>query len=97
MALETTVINDPVALKSYRNQILERKGELQNSIARTQSALDEVHQTWNDEQYQQFAQNFNDDLENIAKLCESLQYYDDPILANLQRKLEAYLAISMSR
>lgn len=90
------VINDPQVLQDYRNKIRQRIQDLGEQLKNTESAIQTVGETWQDQNFQQFRDNFNVDKEKIKPLQEILNEYDESILNNLQMKLEEYVGLNMT-
>ena len=90
------VINDPQVLQDYRNKIRQRIQDLGEQLRSTENAIQTVGETWQDQNFQQFRDNFNVDKEKIKPLQEILTEYDEVILNNLQTKLEEYVGLNMT-
>lgn len=90
------VINDPNVLQDYRNKIRQRIQDLGEQLKSTENAIQTVGETWQDQNFQQFRDNFNVDKEKIKPLRDILTEYDDVILNNLQMKLEEYVGLNMA-
>lgn len=90
------VINDPQVLQDYRNKIRQRIQDLGEQLKSTENAIQTVGETWQDQNFQQFRDNFNVDKEKIKPLRDILTEYDDVILNNLQMKLEEYVGLNMA-
>lgn len=93
--MPATIVNDPVAIHQYRDQIGERMEELKANLAKTEGAIETVSESWKDSQFQQFRENFNQDKERIGKFYGVLESYKDNILLQLQQRLEDYMGINM--
>jgi uncharacterized protein YukE len=95
--MSSTVINDPQSINQFRGQIGEAIDNLKIQLRKTESAIEEVSESWQDNQFQQFRDNFNVDKEQIKPLYEVLENYKDNILYELEKKLYNYLDVSMHR
>lgn len=90
------VINDPQALQEYRNKIRQRIQDLGEQMKSTENAIQTVGESWQDQNFQQFRDNFNVDKEKIKPLQDILNEYDEVILNNLQIRLEEYVSLNMA-
>ena len=88
--MAATVINNPDSIHDYRDKIGETIEELKQQLVKTESAIETVSESWRDENFQQFQNNFNEDKEKIRPLCEVLLNYKDNLLYQLEQKLRVY-------
>lgn len=95
--MASTVINNPDSIHEFRAQIGESIENLKEQLRKTESAIEAVHESWDDDQFNQFRDNFNVDKEQIKPLQDVLENYKDNILYNLEQKLWNYLDVSMRR
>lgn len=92
--MASTVINDPDAINAYRGKINDAIEQLRIQLQKTQQAVDTVNQSWKDNNFQQFRNNFNIDKEQIKPLCDVLSNYESTILFELEQKLRTYIDTS---
>ena len=88
--MPTTVSNDPDSINRYRGQISSKAEELRGLIGKTEQAIQTEGESWKDTQFQQFQQNFSQDMAEIKPLCDVLNDYSDNILFQLENKLRIY-------
>lgn len=85
------VINDPEAIKKFRYELTDVVEALRDQLRKTDAAIDEVAETWNDEQFRKFRDSFNDDKEVIEPLCRDVEDFESGPLYQLQTILESYI------
>lgn len=93
--MASTVVNDPESINQFRAQINDAIMDLRKQFEKTESAIETVSESWQDDQFKQFRDNFEVDKEQIKPLWEVLEKYKDDILYNLEQKLQNYLGVSM--
>lgn len=93
--MASTVVNDPESINRFRSQINDAITDLQKQFEKTESAIETVSGSWQDDQFKQFRDNFEVDKEQIKPLWEVLEKYKDDILYNLEQKLRNYLDVPM--
>lgn len=93
--MASTVINDWESIHSYRSQIAERASQLKELIRKTEGSIQTVSESWKDNQFQQFQNNFNNDMAQIKPLCDVLSNYEGNLLYQLENKLRTYTDYSM--
>lgn len=89
--MPSTVINDPESINAYRGKIQDAIGKLRDQLAKTEIAIETVSDSWKDNNFQQFRENFNVDKEQIKPLCDVLSRYESDILYQLEQKLRTYI------
>lgn len=89
----SNMITDPEAIQKFRNQLLELVDDLKSQAKRTDAAIDEVANTWKDEQFKKYQREFAQDREIFEPLCEHMEEYEAGPLYDLQRKAECYLSL----
>ena len=93
--MASTVINDPESIRAYRGKINDAIEKLERQLAKTEVAVETVSESWKDNIFMQFQQNFNVDKEQIKPLCNVLRVYESEILNQLEQKLRTYLGTTM--
>ena len=93
--MPATVVNDPESIHAYRQQIAERIEQLRGLITKTEGAIQTVSESWKDNQFQQFHNNFNQDMAQIKPLCDVLSNYEGNLLYQLENKLRTYTDYTM--
>lgn len=83
-----TVINNSTSIHEYRGQIAHAIDELQLNLKRTEQAIETVGETWKDDNFKEFQDNFNQDKEQIKPLCDVLDNYQSNLLYQLEQKLK---------
>ncbi len=78
-----SVITDSHSLHDYRGQIAHAIDELKVQLRKTERAIDKVAETWKDDNFREFQQNFNQDKEQILPLCNVLDNYQYNLLYEL--------------
>jgi uncharacterized protein YukE len=89
--MASTVINDPESICAYRGKINDAIEKLERQLHKTEMAVEAVSESWKDNNFMQFQQNFNEDKEQIKPLCEVLRNYEGNILFQLEKKLTTYI------
>ena len=83
-----SIIIDSDSLHEYRYQISHVIDELKVQIGKTESAIEKVGETWKDDNFKEFQNNFNEDKEEILPLCKILENYESNILLQLEQKVK---------
>ena len=83
-----TVINNSKSIHDYRGQIAHAIDELKLQFTKTARAIETVSESWKDDNFREFRENFNKDKEEILPLCDVLDNYQSNLLYNLEKKLE---------
>lgn len=83
-----TVINNSTSIHEYRGKIAHAIDELQLNLKRTEQAIETVGETWKDDNFKEFQDNFNQDKEQIKPLCDGLDNYQSNLLYQLEQKLK---------
>ena len=82
-----TVINNSASIQNYRNQIANAIEELKTQFRKTDQAIETVSESWKDDNFREFQENFNEDKEQILPLCNVLDNYQGNLLYQLEQKL----------
>ena len=82
-----TVINNSNSIHDYRGQIAHTIDELKLQITKTERAIETVGESWKDDNFREFQENFNEDKEQILPLCDVLDNYQSNLLYQLEQKL----------
>lgn len=86
--MTSTVINNSASIHEYRGQIAHAIDELKLNLKKTEQAIETVGETWKDDNFREFQDNFNQDKEQIIPLCNVLDNYQSNLLYQLEKKLE---------
>jgi uncharacterized protein YukE len=86
--MTSTVINNSASIHEYRGQIAHAIDELRLNLKKTEQAIETVGETWKDDNFREFQDNFNQDKEQIIPLCNVLDNYQSNLLYQLEKKLE---------
>ena len=85
--MSASVINNSAALHEYRRQLSQAIQNLQDSLKKTEAAVEQVGETWKDDNFKEFQENFNQDKEMIIPLTASLEDYEQNILFHLEENV----------
>jgi len=83
-----TVINNSTSIHEYRGQIAHAIDELLLNLKKTERAVETVGESWKDDNFKEFQDNFNQDKEKIKPLCNVLDNYQSNLLYQLEQKLK---------
>lgn len=86
--MTSTVINNSSSIHDYRGQIAHAIDELKLNFRKTEQAIETVAESWKDDNFREFQDNFNEDKEKILPLCDVLDNYQSNLLYQLEKKLE---------
>ena len=86
--MNSTVINDSKSIHEYRGKIAHAIDELKLNLRKTEQAIETVGESWKDDNFREFQDNFNQDKEQIVPLCNVLDNYQSNLLYQLEKKLE---------
>lgn len=86
--MTSTVRNNSASIHDYRGQIAYAIDELKLNLKKTERAIETVGETWKDDNFKEFEDNFNQDKEQIVPLCDVLDNYQSNLLYQLEKKLE---------
>jgi len=86
--MTSTVINNSASIHEYRGQIAHAIDELKLNLKKTEQAIETVGESWKDDNFREFEDNFNQDKEQIIPLCDVLDNYQSNLLYQLEKKLE---------
>lgn len=89
--MASTVINDPESIHAYRGKIQDSIEKLKLQLQKTESAVETVSQSWKDNNFMEFRNNFDVDKEQIKPLCNVLSNYESNLLYQLEQKLRTYI------
>ena len=88
--MTSTVINNSASIHDYRGQIAHAIDELKLNLKKTERAIETVGESWKDDNFREFEDNFNQDKEQIIPLCDVLDNYQSNLLYQLEKKLEKH-------
>lgn len=86
--MTSSVRNNSASIHKYRGQIAHAIDELKLNLKKTERAIETVGETWKDDNFKEFEDNFNQDKEQIVPLCDVLDNYQSNLLYQLEKKLE---------
>ena len=86
--MASTVINNSSSIHDYRGQIAHAIDELQLQLKKTEQAIATVSESWKDDNFREFQNNFEEDKGKISPLCNVLTVYQEDKLYQLEKKLE---------
>ncbi len=86
-----SMITDPVAIQKFRDQLLDLVDALQSQAKRTDAAIEEVANTWKDEEFKRYRREFDKDRELFEPLCKNIEAFESEPLYQLQKKAEIYI------
>lgn len=86
--MTSTVINSSASIHDYRGQIAHAIDELKLNLKKTERAIETVGESWKDDNFREFEDNFNQDKEQIIPLCDVLDNYQSNLLYQLEKRLE---------
>lgn len=86
--MTSTVFNNSASIHDYRGQIAHAIDELKLNLKKTERAIETVGESWKDDNFREFEDNFNQDKEQIIPLCDVLDNYQSNLLYQLEKKLE---------
>lgn len=86
--MNSSVINGSSFIHEYRYKIAHAIDELQLNLGKTERAIETVGESWKDDNFREFQDNFNQNKEQIVSLCKVLDNYQCNLLYQLEKKLE---------
>ena len=89
------IIFDPEEIHSFRCKINQSIEDLHTQLRRTENAISQASESWKDNQFTQFQENFAQDKRRIKELQDVLRHYSDDVLYRLEQKGRNYLDVSM--
>ena len=87
------IISNPDDVAVFRGKLVELAENLEESLRNVENQIDEVHQTWTDENFVQFSNKFDEDKELIRPLSVNLKEFADESLARYEQSLRNILDI----
>jgi hypothetical protein len=84
--------NDLDSVIRFRNELQVLSEDLKHSRHKVESDVEELHETWNDSEFQKFYARYEEDNEFIKQLIENINEFNDGYLYNTQVALEEYLS-----
>lgn len=85
------IITDLDAIKDLRRKLKEVLDELRDQYQQTEGAIDTVAESWQDQGFIHFKDQFAEDEKKLQPLCDQIEEYDSEVLEKLQRWIEEYL------
>ncbi len=87
------IITDLDAIVELRRKLTEVLQDLRDQYELAGRSIEEIAETWKDEQFRKFKEKFEEDREKLKPLCEKIEEYDSEVLDKLQRHIEGYLEL----
>lgn len=87
------IITDLDSIKDLRRKLTEVLEELRDQYEETEKAIETVSETWRDQQFLDFKNQFSEDQKKLKPLCEKIEEYDSEVLEKVQRCIEDYLEL----
>ncbi|MGD9791698.1 MAG: WXG100 family type VII secretion target [Phycisphaerales bacterium] len=84
------VVGDPGEIRRFAMDLKRFNGGLASQMAVLQTRLNDLGQTWRDQEHAKFAENFEQTIKILARFTESADQYI-PFLIRKAEKLEEYL------
>jgi WXG100 family type VII secretion target len=81
---------DPEQLRQFAAHLKRFSEELQQQSAGLAAQMNQLEQTWRDEQQRKFGQEFSEQMRQMAKLIQSTQQHV-PYLLRKAEQIDAYL------
>lgn len=85
------IVNDVESLKKFRGELLDTSDDLKEQLNRTESAIEEVAESWGDSQFVKFKEGFEQDKDVIKPLCDEIEDFEYDVLLPLENTLRKYL------
>ncbi len=87
----SSVIVSLKAIIDLRKQLRDVIGDLEETLKRSDAAVEVVSQSWKDENFRNFREKFEEDKDNLTPLISDIDEYEADILYRYQEKIEIYL------
>ncbi len=84
------IINDWEAMKKFRGNLSDAVDNLQEQLKRTERALEEVANSWKDEQFKKYNDEFSKDKDEFPPLCEKIKDFEEGPLQQLEEIIHEY-------
>ncbi len=84
------IINDFEAMRRFRNDLEDTVDTLEETLRRTEDALEKISRTWQDEQHMKYARGFEEDKQLIQPLCRTIKDLSDGPLYDLEQIIKEY-------
>jgi hypothetical protein len=84
------IINDWEAMRTFRSQLRDAVDDLQEQLKRTEHALEEVANSWKDEQFRKYNDDFSKDKEEFSPLCDKINDFEEGPLQRLEEIIHEY-------
>lgn len=86
----TQAVVDPEHLRQFAGQLHRFAEELKQRSTALGSQMNQLEQTWRDEQQRKFAQEFTDQMRQLTRLIKSTEEHV-PYLMRKAEQIDAYL------
>lgn len=84
------IINDWEAMRRFRDQLRDAVDDLQEQLKRTERALEDVANSWKDEQFRKYNDEFAKDKEQFPTLCDKITEFEEGPLHQLEEIIHEY-------
>ena len=84
------IINDAESLLRFRNELYVLVEDLENDLRKVESQISELNETWKDEQFQKFSNDFDEDKQEIIPLGEKVKDFADDYLYRKEQKIREW-------
>ena len=84
------IINDAESLLRFRNELYVLVEDLENNFRTVESQISELNETWKDEQFQKFSNDFDEDKQEIRPLGEKVKDFADDYLYRKEQKIREW-------
>jgi len=84
------MIVDYYTIHDCRRQIAYEIDEILLNLKKTEKTVESIGESWNDDIFKEFQDNFSQDKEIIKHLCEVLDYYQSNLLYELEKRIKIY-------
>lgn len=84
------IINDWEAMRRFRDQLRDAVDDLQEQLKRTERALEDVANSWKDEQFRKYNDEFAKDKEQFPPLCDKITEFEEGPLHQLEEIIHEY-------
>lgn len=84
------IINDWKAMRTLHGQLRDAVDDLQEQLKKTEHALEEVANSWKDEQFRKYNEEFSKDKDEIPPLCDKINEFEEGPLQKLEEIIHEY-------
>lgn len=87
------LVLDLETIEKLREQFRELSGNLRHRLDQTDDSINQVAQTWRDENFQKFYDTFKKDKERLEPLFQRIDVFEQEFLTDVEMNLREYLAL----